>query len=231
MRILLISDIHANWAALRTIQENYDVCLCSGDLVDYGVEPSPCIDWIRKHAEHTVRGNHDHGSAHNVGVNGGRGFRYLTGMTRPLTRKLLSEDERLYLARLPITRMVTLDTTRFLLVHGTPQDPLDEYAPANPAYWSRRLVDVDADFVCVGHTHQPFVIEAGSQVVVNPGSVGLPRDGDPRGSYAIIDNGRVELKRFEYPIEETVKAVLASALEDQPKEMLVQSYRTGGRFK
>ncbi|MGE3808047.1 MAG: metallophosphoesterase [Gemmataceae bacterium] len=231
MRILVVSDIHANWTALRALKDKWDVCLCIGDLVDYGVEPAPCIEWVKREAKHTVRGNHDHGSAHNVSVIGGRGFRYLTGVTRPITRQLISPEDRLYLGRLPMTRVVTLDETRFFLVHATPQDPLDEYAPVDPGFWSRRLADVEADIVCVGHTHQPFALEAGNRLVVNPGSVGLPRDGDPRGSYAIIENRKVELKRFEYPVEEAVQAVMKSGLGEQPKEMMVQSYRNGGRFK
>src|SRR5262249_13853561 len=86
MRILLLADIHGNWPALQAIPEPYDVCLCLGDLVDYGLEPAPCIDWVRQHAQHTVRGNHDHGVAQDVTVAGRNGFKYLTGVTRGITR-------------------------------------------------------------------------------------------------------------------------------------------------
>ena len=79
MRILLISDIHGNWPALQAVAtETYDVCLCLGDLVDYGLEPAPCIAWVREHARCTVRGNHDHGVAQNVLVNGKVGYKYLS---------------------------------------------------------------------------------------------------------------------------------------------------------
>src|SRR5262245_54644759 len=105
MRILLLADIHANWPALQAVAtEQYDVCLCLGDLVDYGLEPAPCINWVRGHAQHTVRGNHDHGAAQNVSVQAKAGFKYLTALTRPLTRELLSEEDRRYLGRLPISR-------------------------------------------------------------------------------------------------------------------------------
>src|ERR1700752_4047559 len=99
MRILLVSDIHSNWAALEAVRETYDVCLCLGDLVDYGVEPSPCVDWARKNVTHSVRGNHDHGAAQGVLVNGVAGFRYLTGVSRLVTCAKLTEDDRRYLAR------------------------------------------------------------------------------------------------------------------------------------
>jgi putative phosphoesterase len=228
MRILLIADIHANWPALQTVAtETYDACICLGDLVDYGVEPAPVIDWVRQHAWVSVRGNHDHGVAQNVTVNGRAGFKYLTAATRSLTRERLSDDELRYLAQLPVSRTVSVEDTRFLLVHASPRDPLDEYAPPDPDFWARRLRDVDVDVVCVGHTHHPYVLEVGDKLVINPGSVGQPRDGDPRASYAIIHDYNVELKRVEYPVEQTVEAVRAAGLAEADKEMLIGVFKTG----
>src|SRR5256885_331704 len=83
------------------------------------------------------------------------------------------------------------------------RDPLDEVAPPDPAFWARRLEGVEADIVCVGHTHQQYALEVGGTLVVNPGSTGLSRDGDPRAAYAILESNRVELRRVEYPVEET----------------------------
>src|SRR5262245_39145065 len=120
MRILLVADIHANWPALEALNEPHDVCFCLGDLVDYALEPGPCVDWVRTHAHHSVRGNHDHGVAQNVIVNGKVGFKYLTAVTRPLTQERLATDDVRYLAELPLSRAVTIDDTRFLMVHATP---------------------------------------------------------------------------------------------------------------
>ncbi len=228
MRILLVADVHANWPALQAVaNEPHDVCLCLGDLVDYALEPAPCIDWVRNHARHTVRGNHDHGVAQNVVVNGRSGFKFLTGVTRPLTLERLEEPDLRFLSRLPVTRMVSLENTRFLLVHATPRDPLDEYAPADPDFWASRLQNVEADVVCVGHTHQPYVLEVGDKLVINPGSVGLPRDGDPRASCAVIENFKVDLKRLEYPVEDTVAAIRASSLSEAAQDLLADVFRTG----
>jgi putative phosphoesterase len=228
MRILLIADVHANPAALQAVAEQpHDLCLCLGDLVDYGLEPAPCIAWMREHARLTVRGNHDHGVAQNVAVNARTGFKYLTAVTRPLTRERLDEGDLRYLARLPLTRTVTIDNTRYLLVHATPRDPLDEYAPTDPEFWARRVQHVEADVICVGHTHQPFVLEVGDKLVINPGSVGQPRDGDPRAACAIIEDFKVDLRRIEYPIEESVAPIQASSLPDEAKEMLIEVLRTG----
>jgi putative phosphoesterase len=231
MRILLLADIHANWPALAAITEPFDACLVLGDLVDYGLDPVPCIDWVRKHATHAIRGNHDHGVAQGVRVQGKSGFKYLSSVTRQPTQERLSHDDRRYLASLPVTQRVVLENTKFLLVHATPRDPLDEYAIADADFWSRRLADVDAQVICVGHTHHPYVLEVGDKLVINPGSVGQPRDGDPRASYAVIENQRVELRRVEYPVEETVKTILESNLPEPAKALLAEVFRTGGLAK
>ena len=228
MRILLIADVHANWAALQAVTaEPHDLCLCLGDLVDYGLEPGPCVEWVRKNAAYVVRGNHDHGAAQNVVVNGKVGFRYLTGVTRAVTREKLSEDELRWLGRLPVTKMVTLANTRFLLVHASPRDPLDEYAPADVDFWNKRLAQIDVDVVCVGHTHHPYVLEVGEKLVINPGSVGQPRDGDPRASYAVIEDYKVELKRVEYPVEKTLEVIAQSGLPEGDRKMLEEVFRRG----
>jgi putative phosphoesterase len=231
MRILVLADIHANWAALQVIQETFDVCFFVGDLVDYGLEPSPCIAWVKRHATHAVRGNHDHGAAQHVQVAGRNGFKYLTSVTRPLTQERLTADDRRFLGGLPVSRAVTVADTRFMLVHATPRDPLDEYAVADVDFWTRRLQNVDANVVCVGHTHHPYVLGVGDKLVINPGSVGQPRDGDPRASYAVIEDNRVELKRIEYDVEATIRTIQESTLPEPGKALLAEVLRSGGIAK
>jgi putative phosphoesterase len=231
MRILVLADIHANWAALQAIKETYDVCLFVGDLVDYGLEPSPCIAWVREHATHSVRGNHDHGAAQYVQVAGRNGFKYLTSVTRPVTQERLTGDDRRFLSALPVSRTVTVGDMRFLLVHATPRDPLDEYAVADVDFWDRRLQNVDANVVCVGHTHHPYVLQVADKLVINPGSVGQPRDGDPRASYAVIEDNRVELKRVEYDVEATIQTIQESNLPEPAKALLAEVLRSGGIAK
>ena len=172
-------------------------------------------------------GNHDHGVAQNVVVTGRAGYKYLTGVTRPVTRERLDEAGLRFLAAMPVTRMVTLDNTRFFLAHASPRDPLDEYAPPDLDFWTRRLQNIDADVICIGHTHMPYVLEVGDKLVINPGSIGQSRDGDPRASYAVIEDYKVDLKRIDYPIEETVATVKASMLPDSAKDMLIDVFRTG----
>ncbi len=204
MRVLVVSDIHSNWAALSAIEEDFDYCLCIGDLVDYGTDPLPCIEWVKQNAIACVRGNHDHAVAQRVEAKGSTGFRKLACETRPFHWELLDRVRMKYLARLPISQQITIEDVTFYLVHGTPRDPLDEYLGDNAAAWSSRLEGISADFICVGHTHIPFHLDLGDKQVINPGSVGQPRDGDPRSSYAIIEDGKVTLKRSEYDIQAAI---------------------------
>ncbi len=228
MRILVVSDIHGNRAAVEAIRESYDVCLCLGDIVDYGPEPSACVDWVRANATYSIRGNHDHGVAQNVTVHGATGFRYLTAVTRPLSVSALTADQRRYLANLPTSRMLLLDGKRFLLAHATPRDPMDEYALADAGTWEPLLAGLKVDFVLVGHTHQMYSLDVKGITVLNPGSVGLSRNGDPRATYAVIENGQVELKQVEYPVEETVAALDGFVTEPLAKQLLTDVYRGKG---
>ena len=122
---------------------------------------------------------------------------------------------------------LTIHGKRFFLVHATPRDPLDELAPPEVDFWKRRLEHIDADYVCVGHTHTQYILQVGKTTVINPGSVGLPRDGDPRAAYAIITDEGPVLKRIDYPIEEAIASVEAAPLPDLAKEMLREVMRTG----
>ena len=126
-----------------------------------------------EHATYAIRGNHDHGVAQGIPVSGETGFRYLTQASRPSMWDALGPDERRYLLQLPVTQRFTLGGKRFLLVHATPRDPLDEYLLKDPSTWAKRLQNVDADIVCVGHTHMQFKLEVNGTTVLNPGSVGL----------------------------------------------------------
>lgn len=218
MRILVVADIHANWTALSAIDEEFDACLCVGDVVDYGTEPQKCINWVREHAHATVRGNHDHAVAQHVTPRSGGGFRLLAAATRPLQWKELDAESITWLAQLPVTQYVELGGHSFHLVHATPRDPMDEYL-TNETEWVQRLEGFDADFILVGHTHMPMHLFAGDTQLVNPGSVGQPRDGICKAAYAIIENGTVELKRVDYDIEAELAQVRKAGLTGEPYEI------------
>ncbi|MCS7022396.1 MAG: YfcE family phosphodiesterase [Gemmataceae bacterium] len=228
MRLLVVGDIHGNWAALEAVvTEPFDACVCVGDLVDYGPEPGPCVDWIRENALYCVRGNHDHGVAQEVVVQGVSGFRYLTAVTRPLTIAALSGQQRRYLADLPTWQMFKAGGKRYMLVHATPRDPMDEYAQPDPQFWEPRLRGLEVDYLLVGHTHQPYILQVNGTTIINPGSVGLSRDGDPRASYAIIEGETVELRRVEYPVGITLTGLEARVADRTARAMLTDIYQGG----
>ncbi len=230
MRILLVADIHANWAALSAIDERFDVCVFLGDVADYAADAEPCVQWVRQHSRVGIRGNHDHGLVQRVPVKRSSGLAALAAATRSLHLQQLDSSQLKFVARLPVTRRFEVEDRTFYLVHATPRDPLDEYLGPNPAAWQSRLQGIDADFVCVGHTHQPYVLRLERTVVVNPGSVGQPRDGDPRASYAVIENGRVEIRRVEYDIDLTVRRMQEAGIEAELVELAEFVLRTGGRM-
>lgn len=230
MRILVIADIHANWAALSSIDETFDACLFAGDLVDYSTDPIPCIDWVRQNSSASVRGNHDHAVAQRIPGRNSNGIGGLANVTREVHWELLTPAHTKFLARLPVTRRITLDDNVFHLVHATPRDPLDEYLRDDPEIWAERLDSIEADFVCVGHTHIPYCLELDRVTVLNPGSVGQPRDGDPRCSYAIIENGRVEIRRVKYDIDQTLRQMRDCGVDRDSVELAEMFLRSGGQI-
>ena len=233
MKILVLADIHSNWAALSAIDEDFDACLIVGDLVDYGIDPVPCIAWAQKHDALMVRGNHDHAVAQHVAPRGGSGssFRTISAWSRPIHWKLLDESQLSWLARLPVTRHLELDGLSFFLVHATPRDPLDEHLGPDSDGWKQRLANIDADFVVVGHTHVPICMDLGGKTLLNPGSVGQPRDGDPRASYAIVEDGEVRHCRVEYPVEDVIADAARTDADAQTLAIFASVLRTGGRFE
>lgn len=228
MRILLLADIHSNWPALAAIDEDFDACFFLGDLVDYATDPVPCLEWVQRHATHWVRGNHDHSVAQRVNLRSSGTFRQISASMRPHHFEVLTDEHLTWLARMPVTQHVSCGDHRFLLVHATPRDPLDEYVPSVPEQWKPRLDHVDVDFVCVGHTHIPMSLDLEGTQIINPGSVGQPRDGDPRAAYAIIDDGEVSFRRVEYDIDRTVAHMRESGIDAEIVEQTEAVLRTGG---
>lgn len=231
MRILVLGDIHSNWTALSAVvaaePQPFDACFVTGDLVDYGSDPVRCVAWVRQQATAVVRGNHDHAVAQRVAARPGSGFKSIAAATRPLHWQVLGREEMKFLARLPVTCRVGVDDKTYFLVHATPRDPMDEYLGDDAAAWEARLELVEADFVLVGHTHIPYVLKLGRTTVLNPGSVGQPRDGDPRASYAVIEDGTIEIRRVAYDIEAAVEHLRTFGVRDEALAMAGLALRTG----
>lgn len=230
MRILLLADLHANLAALEAAAvEGFDRLICLGDLVGYGPSPNEVIRFIKERAFVAVRGDHDNALALDVDCHCLPDQKALAEATLAYQRTLLSNEELDWLRALPGSVAFTLDGYRFAAFHATPRNPLFGYeiTPELPDDQLREQIEgVKADFILLGHTHLPMVRGIGSRVVVNPGSVGQPADGNPETSYAIIEDGVVELRRAKYDLSETIDALrklpLGSELIDQLLSILEQ---------
>ncbi len=209
-------------------ERHYDRVICLGDIVDYGPSPVEAVSWVQDNADLVVRGNHDTAVALGVGCRSAPAFRRLAEETRQLTIPMLSQHHREYLANLPVRLTTQFNGLRVEVLHAAPEDPLYQYLPASDLVrWHRAVEQVDADVILVGHTHMPVVFEVGDKLVVNPGSVGLQRDGDPRASYAVFENGRPMLRRVPYAVEITVGATRAWGLPRDVADALAHVYETG----
>jgi diadenosine tetraphosphatase ApaH/serine/threonine PP2A family protein phosphatase len=140
-------------------------------------------------------------------------LRRLAAATRDLHWRLLDPPRMKFLSRLAMTRRLDLAGREWYLVHATPRDPLDEYLGDDPAAWTQRLKGIHADLVCVGHSHVPYELQIGNSRIINPGSVGQPRDGDPRASYVIIEDGSVQFRRAAYNIDAVLEQMQTTDVE------------------
>lgn len=237
MRYLVISDIHANLQAYETVMAEakplgYDQVLVLGDLVGYGADPNAICDRIRElKPEGLIRGNHDKVGS---GIESPEGFNVVARNAIRWTYDNLTQENRDWLAALPAGPMIVGDMIE--ICHGTPFDEdtyvFDDLDALRAMHAARRPL-------CLfGHTHvqvghylsrdefglatsddaRPLTItlEEPSRYLVNPGSVGQPRDGDPRAGFGIVDTAAREmtLYRVEYPIAKAQARILEEGLPD-----------------
>jgi putative phosphoesterase len=228
MRVLLVSDVHGNLAALEAVAaEPHDAVICLGDLVGYGPEPAACVRWARDEGAIMVKGNHERALAEHAPPGCREHFLWLAEATAGLTASRMTAEEVRALDALPRWADFELDGRRCLCVHAAPSDPLYRYLGPDPAAWEAEVAGLDVDFVFVGHTHVQFMLDCAGTLVVNPGSVGQPKDGDPRAAYAVIENGTVALKRVSYAIERTVEGLRRASLPAAAVRALAAMLRTG----
>ena len=230
MRYAIISDIHGNLQAAQAVLEvieslDIERIVCLGDIVGYGGDPSPCIALVRRFSSRVIIGNHDAGA---VGLTPVDCFNPAAREAVQWTGTVLAEQDTDYLQNLPYE----MDLEDFQIVHSTPDDP---------AQWRYLLIEEEAGplFDCFtgrllfyGHTHVPmvfrkdatgdvseqdaadFILEKQDRYIVNVGSVGQPRDGDPRASFVVYDSERdkVTFYRESYDIDTAQQRILQNGL-------------------
>jgi protein phosphatase len=147
--------------------------------------------------------------------------------SRKYTSSVLSAAQKAWLRDLPIQTQEKRDGCRFHLVHAMPSDPFYGRCPPGGEQWIAEIDAVAADVLLIGHSHVPFFRGIGDKVLLNPGSVGQPRAGEPLASYAVWQNGTFELKSFRYPVEATVGKLRALAFPHPVEAELVKILVTG----
>ena len=230
MHILVVTDTHSNFAALEAVLESagpYDQLWSLGDIVGYGPDPNECIGLLAEHDHVAIPGNHDWGVLGKIELDD---FNTDARKANLWTRQVLTPESLAYLEKTPLT----VELGEVTLAHGSPRHPIWEYitrtdtAQQNYSHFKTRIC-------LVGHTHvpaiywqpepdtpciaiqpkidQPFSCEQG-RYIINPGSVGQPRDGDPRAAYLMFDPeaGTVEHRRVAYDIHATQKKMRSVAL-------------------
>ncbi len=232
MRYLIISDIHSNLKAFEAVLADagpFDKVWCLGDIVGYGPDPNGCVERLRNLPHICVAGNHDWAVLGKLDL---EDFNREARKACLWTRKQLSPTNLEYLDSLP----ETIVEEGFTLVHGSPRHPIWEYI-LYPSVAEANFEHFDTRFCFVGHTHVPVIYRhnpenpnlmceafrplpnarlalGDDRLIINPGSVGQPRDGDPRASYAILDSDQLtlEYRRVPYPIEVTQARMVEKGL-------------------
>lgn len=207
MTIAFISDIHGNYEALSAVLTELDLLgveqiYCAGDVVGYYSQVNECCAELRRRQIPTVMGNHDWYMA-------GGGFCPRSRSVNDCLhyqRQIIEAGHVEWLKSFPLQ----LQAGPVRLVHGGWGDPLDEYLKPSAEYFAR----LDGQFFVTGHTHQQRLEQYQDKIYCNPGSVGQPRDGDPRAAFALFDQGTFQLKRVPYDMQKVFDLMHAAGFND-----------------
>lgn len=240
MRALIVSDVHSNLEAFQAVIEDaekhggFNEIWSLGDLVGYGPNPSECVELLRSHEHKAVAGNHDLAAVGNISTDR---FNPHAAAANRWTAAQLTQNHAEYISMLPLT----LEIDEFTLAHGSPRDPVWEYLITEEAAIAC-FTHIDTYWCIVGHSHVPFLCipradgaafmafpeERAVQLddkalIINPGSVGQPRDQDPRASYVIYDDEKQTVihHRVEYDIAATQVKMRRHGLPDYLIDRLV----------
>lgn len=221
MRIGVLSDIHANIQALQAVlkdcqEQRVDKFWLLGDYVDYGGDPVETVSELSKlGAEYMIAGNHD-ACLYTSSVrssetpHGKQAFEY--------TKEIVKENrERFRLLEVIADKpLLHLADRKTLLVHGTPQDPYwGKFLPGDNAdVLFDVLEQMDVRMMLLGHSHVSFMLTRGGRTIINPGSVGQPRDGCPKAAYGILDGDAVIFRRVQYDMDGAAKAIQEAGLPE-----------------
>lgn len=230
MKIAVISDIHGNLAALEAFFEacEHDELFFVGDLVGYGPNPAEAVRRLMGEPEAEVQGDHDFSFAENLPLTMNEPYATMAAETIEWTRGQVMGELWQYLKYLPRRSFYEADGRTFAIGHASVGVDLAEAlsGDAPEEELIEKLADLDADTIIVSHTHVPYIRQIGQKLLVNPGSIGLPRDGVPEISYILFDSGAPVLLRTPYDIERTVTDLDKMEVSADVKEKLAHVLRT-----
>jgi putative phosphoesterase len=233
--VAVITDIHANWPALEATLERIDALgiervYCGGDLVGYGPHPNGVCRLIEQHGVPTIYGNYDYAIARDLEdcgcAYGDQHDRELGQRSVEWTLAHTDQHSKDWMRELPFDLRFEVGETSVHLVHGSPRKVNEYLFEDKPASLYERLAAAEeGDALVFGHTHKPWVREFGGVLFVNCGSVGKPKDGDPRAAFAILrradDGVDVTIERVPYDAESVAREVAAAGLPQEYAEKLV----------
>ncbi len=228
MKILIYSDAHSNFQALKSLfeAEKFDKSVFLGDIVDYGPEPAETLDAVMNNSDFIVQGNHDNAVANNTDCACSPAMHDLSVFTREkISSNLLSNEDLMKLRSMKTLQEFSLDGKNFLMVHASPNSPLNGYMYGSEAemVWKSEKFK-KFDYILVGHTHFQMFYRGR---IINPGSAGQPRDGNWMPMYGILntDDNEVIFKRFKYDSNKTVEKLRGLVGTDSPYfKRLVEFY-------
>lgn len=213
MRVAILADVHSNIHALRAVldavrSERADSVACAGDIVGYGAYPNETCREVRQSAAHAVLGNHDHSAL----VRDTSFMNQYAAKAALWTASVLDEASKGYISGLQVSAGFDAGGRRATMYHGSIES-YTEYVFEEDLH-EGMLSRAKADVLILGHTHVPYVRKFTSGLVVNPGSVGQPRDGDWRASFAMLDTETMEcaILRREYDIDAAARGIDSAGL-------------------
>ena len=241
MRYIIFSDLHSNFEALNQFQIEietigYDKLVCLGDIVGYGADPNPCVEWVRENADFTVAGNHDWGAVEKTDISCFNSYAYESCLW---TREQLTGENKNFLRSLPLDH----EEAGVYWVHASPFEPEAWHYVTSKVGAKRYFRNFEAPICFVGHSHKPVIleqtadgevndyvsdiwdIEPGKRYIFNDGSLGQPRDGNPDPSFMIFDSeeNTVKISRFEYDLNSAQNRIRDNGLPVYLAERLSQA--------
>lgn len=227
VRIAIISDLHANQEALEAFPETYTELWVLGDLVNFGPDPAPVVNFVRKNSQVVVRGNHDHAVGYDQDPRCTVRYQRMAECTSQYAASVLDEEQKKFLRELPLQKRLRRQNVNFYLCHAKPSDPLYGYSAPDSPDWIREVQTVQADVLLVGHTHLPLVRRIGERLIINPGGLGQSATGKPGACYAMWEDGSFQLKTYPYPVEKTIAKLRGLSFPQSVEEDLVHILQNG----